>query len=210
MIKIRKSTFETNSSSSHCLVYSQANPNRIEYKLETDNGVLTIHFKSYGWCGPNDQDILASSNDKLDYIMTRLCRHLGWECDKNGWCIDDVSYSKAEEMIETGAIYEIDEARELLVRIQDLCPEIKEVEFELNYFGDVFGEIDHQSQDLLDNEDLINIIFNKSCLILITNDNSDYYEIFNEDLKPGLNKTSSRWTGEEYNCYNITEEDFEK
>ena len=82
MKKIRKGIFETNSSSSHALVYSQKNPNRIEYELKTDNGVLTIHFRDYGWSGPESfygfgtDDILASSNDKLDYVATRLCIHL--------------------------------------------------------------------------------------------------------------------------------------
>ncbi len=82
MKKIRKGVFETNSSSSHSLVYSQKNPNRIEYELKTDNGVLTIHFRDYGWSGPESfygfgtDDILASSNDKLDYVATRLCIHL--------------------------------------------------------------------------------------------------------------------------------------
>ena len=37
MIQIRNSVFETNSSSSHALVYSQKNPNNIKYELKTDN-----------------------------------------------------------------------------------------------------------------------------------------------------------------------------
>ena len=48
MIKIRNNVFETNSSSSHSLVYSKANPNRIEYKLNNDNGIVIIHFRTYG------------------------------------------------------------------------------------------------------------------------------------------------------------------
>ena len=214
MYKVRNSIFETNSSSSHALVYSQANPNRIEYKLETDNGVLTIHFRDYGWSGPESltgfgtDDILASSNDKLDYVMTTLCRHLNWGDEHY------TTYEEAKVMIANGAIYENDEARALLVRIQDLCPEIMEVKFELNVdeYGDPFGSIDHQSQDLLNNEDLIEVIFNKGCLIVIDNDNSDYYDTFNESLEPGLNTGLRAYVDSSftYSKYNITEKDFEK
>jgi len=214
MLKVRNSVFETNSSSSHALVYSQTNQNRIEYKLETDNGVLTIHFRDYGWSGPESfygfgtDDILASSNDKLDYVMTSLCRQLNWGEEH------DTTYDEAKVMIANGAIYENDEARALLEKIQDLCPEIKEIKFELNVdeYGDPFGSIDHDSQDLLDDEDLIKVIFNKGCLIVIDNDNSDYYDAFNPTLKPGLNTGVQVYVGSDHTCskYNITEEDFEE
>ncbi len=214
MYKIRNNLFETNSSSSHALVYSQANPNRIEYKLETKDGVLTIHFRDYGWTGPGHlvgfgtDDILASSNDKLDYVMTSLCRHLNWGDEH------DPTYEEAKTMIANGAIYEIDEARALLVRIQDLCPEIKEIRFKVNAdkYSNPFGSIDHQSQDLLDDEDLIEVIFNKGCLIVIDNDNSNYYVAFDSSLKPGLNSglKSSADSSCTYSKYNITEKDFEE
>ena len=207
MFKVRNNVFETNSSSSHSLVYSQKNPNRIEYKLQTDNGILTIHFRDYGWCGPDSfdgfgtDDILASSNYKLDYVMTRLCRHLNWGEEH------DPTHEEAKIMISNGAIYEVDEAAELLEKIQKLCPEIKEIRFELNEYGDPFGSIDHESRDLLDGENLINIIFNKGCLIVIDNDNSSHYEFFNEYLKPGEGSLYG-WGGKR-SVYNITEKDFE-
>ena len=211
MKKIRKGVFETNSSSSHSLVYSQKNPNRIEYKLKTDNGVLTIHFRDYGWYGPESfygfgtDDILASSNDKLDYVATRLCIHLNWGEEH------DTTYKDAEQMLANGVVDE--ELEELLDKIKELCPEIKEVRFELNAdgYGDPFGSIDHQSQDLLDNENLISIIFNKGCIIVIDNDNSDYYQFFDPDLKPVRNE-GLRYCGssDTYTEYNITETDFEE
>lgn len=211
MLKVRNSIFETNSSSSHALVYSQANPNRVEYKLETDNGVLTIHFRDYGWNGPSSfygfgtDDILASSNDKLDYVATKLCRHLNWENDDKGY----ITHKDAEQMISNGIVDE--ELDDLLNKIKDLCPEVKEINFELNVeeYGDPFGSIDHQSQDLLDDEDLIKVIFNKGCLIIIDSDNSRYYEAFNPELKPGLNEhIPTPYTTK--TVYNITEKDFEE
>lgn len=212
MIKIRNNVFETNSSSSHSLVYSKANPNRIEYKLETDNGILTIHFRDYGWSGPESltgfgtDDILASSNDKLDYVATTLCRHLNWGEEH------DTTHKEAEQMIAAGIVYEWIE--DLLGKIKEKCPEVKEIKFELNVddYGDPFGSIDHQSQDLLDDEDLINVIFNKGCLIVIDNDNSDYYDAFNPSLEPGLNTGIKLYVDSPYTCskYNITEKDFEE
>jgi len=211
MLKIRNDVFETNSSSSHALVYSQKNPNRIEYKLETDNGVLTIHFRDYGWSGPESltgfgtDDLLVTSNDKLDYVATTLCRQLNWGDEH------DTTHKEAEQMIAAGLVYE--ELEDLLEKIKEKCQEVKEIKFELNAeeYGDPFGSIDHQSQDLLDDEDLMRVIFNKGCMIVIDNDNSDYYDAFNPTLKPGLNTGVQVYVGSNYTCskYNITEKDFE-
>lgn len=209
MLKIRNSVFETNSSSSHALVYSQKNPNRIEYELKTDNGVLTIHFRDYGWSGPESltgfgtDDLLLASNDKLDYVATTLCRNLNWGEEHY------TTHKEAEQMIAAGIVYE--QLEDLLEKIKEKCPEVKGVKFELNIeeYGDPFGSIDHQSQDLLNNEDLIKIIFNKGCMIVIDNDNSDYYQFFDLELEPGLNRKA--WPGgSTWNVYNITEKDFEE
>lgn len=48
MIKIRQNIFETNSSSSHSLIYSQKNPNNLDYHLDTENNVVAVHFHEYG------------------------------------------------------------------------------------------------------------------------------------------------------------------
>ena len=115
-------------------------------------------------------------------------------------------------MIAAGIVYEWIE--DLLGKIKEKCPEVKEIKFELNVddYGDPFGSIDHQSQDLLDDEDLINVIFNKGCLIVIDNDNSDYYDAFNPSLEPGLNTGIKLYVDSPYTCskYNITEKDFEE
>lgn len=119
----------------------------------------------------------------------------------------------------------MDDVQNLLGEIKALCPDIKGFEFKLNIkdgydiddeyveFSDYpFGLIDHQSQDLLYNEDLTKIIFNKGCLIVIDNDNSDYYDWFNPMLKPGKNENVKRYPDSRYTStiYNITEEDFEE
>ena len=115
-------------------------------------------------------------------------------------------------MITDGVVDE--ELEDLLNKIKELCPEVKKIEFELNAdgYGDPFGSIDHQSQDLLDNEDLISIIFNKGCIIVIDNDNTNYYDAFNPTLEPGLNTGVKEYIDSTYTCskYNITEKDFEE
>jgi len=212
MIKIRKNVFETNSSSSHCLVYSRKNPDRYEPKLETEDGILTIHFRTYGWTGPEDAfgntlDILSTANDKLDYVMTYLCRWKGYtpEGDDRYW----YSLEECEKMVEDGQLEKDEDVEYLLSNIKSNCPEIKEIKFELNTDSyNPFGYIDHESNDLLSGENLLNIIFNKGILILITNDNSDYYQIFDDTLPAG-NCQKTGWGGI-YQVYNITEKDFEE
>ena len=115
-------------------------------------------------------------------------------------------------MIAAGIVYE--ELEDLLEKIKEKCSEVKKIKFELNAeeYGDPFGSIDHQSQDLLDDEDLIEIIFNKGCLIVIDNDNSCYYDAFNPSLQPGLNTGLKAYvdSSSTYSKYNITEKDFEE
>lgn len=66
MINIRNSVFETNSSSSHSLVFSKKNRG-YSYDLPVDeDGVLTIPYGEFGW-GP---DILKTPIEKLSYLIT--------------------------------------------------------------------------------------------------------------------------------------------
>lgn len=66
MINIRNSVFETNSSSSHSLVFSKKNRG-YSYDLPVDeNGVLVIPYGEFGW-GP---DILKTPIEKLSYLIT--------------------------------------------------------------------------------------------------------------------------------------------
>lgn len=190
---IRFNTFETNSSSAHSLVYSKKNPNRVEYrlKLEEDNSLL-IHFHSYNWQGPAETgDILSKANDKLDYIMSLLCSIIHWD-EPFDFLEQD------EEYVKSTICEEVPAAKKLLDDIREVIPEITDIHFALNYEGwdseSATGEIDHQSAWGLGSDDYLNIIFNKGCLILVTNDNEDYYSTDKND-----------------DCiYLITEKDFEK
>lgn len=167
---------------------------------------------------------MATANDKLDYVMTYLCYHLNWALDEdNDWY--GLSLDQATEKLFGGVLSTLPDVTELLSRIQALCPDVKEFTFTLDvkeFYDDEtcetrpyseypFGYIDHQSQQLLDGEDLINIIFNKGCIIIIDGDNQPYYRAFDPELKPGVNSgLISEYSGETYTVYNITEEDFEE
>jgi hypothetical protein len=150
--------------------------------------------------------------------------HLNWDLDEDqDWY--GISLNQAVAKLNSGIIDTVEPVRNLLNSIQALCPDIVNFTFTLDveeYFDEEtgetkayttypFGYIDHDSQDLLDGEDLINIIFNKGCIIVIDNDHSMYYKFFDEKLKPGQNENLiSEYSGEKYSAYNITEEDFEK
>ena len=207
---IRNKIFETNSSSAHTLVYSKERPERFDFNLDTDeDGIVTIHFREYGWSGPEETgSLLTHSNDKLDYIMTMLCYCKGWDLEKE----EAQTLLDNEEELEEYLLEE-PKVSDLLDEIRGICPKVKGFKFELNsnWSGYTFGHIDHQSQDLLDDEsvsDLINIIFNKGCMIVIDNDNSNYYTSFSSYLQPGLNTIANPFT--DGTRYNITEKDFEE
>ena len=212
MIKIRNNVFETNSSSSHCLVYSKANPDRVDYNsLEIKDGLLTINLRTFGWGGPEELgDLLADANSKLDYISTYFLHHLNWELANDDESY--ISYERASKLNLVETVLDVDNFERLIDEIKRVRPDFKEFEIVLNEDGDAFGEIDHQSQDLLDHltiEEVVNkVLFNKGCIIVIDNDNSCYYTDFNPMLKPGLNEQS--WFGGSTSyTYNITEKDFE-
>lgn len=213
MIKIRNNVFETNSSSSHSLVFSKKKPNRVDYNsLEIKDGLLTINLRTFGWSGPEELgDLLADANSKLDYIATYFLYYLNWELAN-----DDeyhISYERASNLNLVETALDVDKFESLINAIKKVRPDFKEFEIILNEDGDAFGEIDHQSQDLLNeytmNEIVNKILFNKGCIIVIDNDNSCYYDAFNSSLKPGLNEQS--WlNGSIDHTYNITENDFEE
>ena len=85
MIKIRNNVFETNSSSSHSLVYKHPNAknwqNKCYYKKgesefwygwdDENKGYLTINFEGYGW---QRKEVIKSFEEKLNYLMTYFAR----------------------------------------------------------------------------------------------------------------------------------------
>lgn len=168
MIKIRNSVFETNSSSSHSLVFSKVDRGH-DYDLPVDeNGVLTIPFGEFGW-GP---DILRTPLEKLSYIVT----------DRGGWSYDDDNKSWDEILEE---LKENDEIQQVIKIVKRNVPAVKEVTFKPASDFYPRGYIDHESQGTSRNADTEDIIFDNSIIILIDNDNSrnfgDYFDDWNGD-----------------------------
>ena len=158
MIKVRSSVFETNSSSSHSLVFSKVNRGH-SYDLPVDeNGVLTIPFGEFGW-GP---EVLKTPLEKLSYIVT----------DRGGWQYDDDEkpWEKIlEELKENAKIQQIIK----IVKRND--PAVKEVTFAPASEVYPRGYIDHESIGTSKRAKVEDIIFNSNIIILIDNDNSSYF-----------------------------------
>jgi len=151
MKQIRRKVFETNSSSSHSLVYSKKDRG-YNYDLPVDkDGVLTIPFGEFRW-GP---EILTTPMQKLSYYIT-----------------DNFS----GQGIDVQEVYDTKEAKYLISIIKKNCPQVKEVRFKESEEDIDFGYVDHQSVGTSTGErDLEKLIFSNSIIILIDNDNSDHY-----------------------------------
>lgn len=173
MIKIRISVFETNSSSSHSLVYSNKDRGYC-YDLPVDeNGVLVIPFGEFGW-GP---EILKTPIEKLSYFITDHAPYIE-DDDKMDW----------DELIEL-VLKKSEHIRDVIKIIKSNCPQVREIKFEKASDYWVLGYVDHQScgtsNDAASIEDLI---FNNSVLVLIDNDNSCIFE----DYRPWYDYTNNK------------------
>ena len=181
MFKIRNGCFETNSSSSHSIALSKK-VRGFNYDLPVDeDGVLTIPFGEFGWSA----NLLKTPIEKLSYYITD---NLPWDdlgIDYDYWMIDlknigDSWDEVCEKLKETEAF------SKMISKIKSCCPEVKSVEFEQNRCGEYpFGYVDHQSCGTSHEDDISfeDLIFNNSSIIIIDNDNSCYFEDWdNEDL----------------------------
>ena len=181
MIKIRKGTFETNSSSTHSIVISDKDRG-YSYDLPVDeNGILTLTFDEFGW-GP---DVLNTPYEKLTYLLTQMANDI----------LNEEEFHHFELGLTT--LTESKEIESLLDMLKDSCENIKDFEWEscCGYYP--FGYIDHQSCGTANEEEPEELIFNNKILILIDNDNSchfeDYFPSFpNSKPKKDLEKLFDR------------------
>lgn len=182
MIKIRRGTFETNSSSTHSIVISDKDRG-YSYDLPVDeNGILTLTFGSFGW-GP---DVLNTPYEKLTYLLTQMAQ--------------DILNDEELDNFELGltALTESEEIESLLDMLRDRCEYINDFEWKQNDDGYYpFGYIDHASYGTAKEEKPEELIFNNKILILIDNDNSchfeDYFPSFpNSKPKKDLEKLFDR------------------
>lgn len=158
MIQIRKSVFETNSSSSHSLVISKKDRG-YDYDLPVDeNGTLVIPFGWFEW-GP---EILKTPMEKLSYKVTDLM----------GRC--DTWHKPPKEIYKM--IDENKEIQKVVHLIKHHCPQVKEVVFKL-HDDSTFpcGDIDHESWGTSNGVETKRLIFDNSVIIVIDNDNDCHF-----------------------------------
>lgn len=152
MKTIRRSVFETNSSSTHSIsIVSKDNYQNLK------QNVIVAEFGEFGW----GYDNLNTVYEKLSYVLTMI-QYKVHECDDLNKIKESMYYKWLYEMIQqyTGATLEINETGD-------------------EYYN--MGYIDHQSTDILDEywsdieeefkSNMKEIIFNDKYSIKIDNDN---------------------------------------
>ena len=142
MIQIRKGVFETNSSSSHSLVYradSRTGKNKKSdknyninlydfYGDDPENGILAVSFGCYNWNG----DPCTHFRTKLAYLLTQTVRGSGFEYWGNELGYDNAIKIKNQEdwdnVIENYVMKDPEILR-ILDFIKSKCPQIKGFKF---------------------------------------------------------------------------------
>lgn len=141
MIKIRKNVFETNSSSSHSLVYEvnsrtgDINKPDIDYDIhlydfagdDPKKGILAIHFGEYGW----GSDPCDSFRSKLSYLMTQNIPGHGMEYYGNVYDKKEIRIETQEQWDEVIEKYVLTDPKiiKILDLIKEKCPHIKGFKF---------------------------------------------------------------------------------
>ena len=201
MIKIRNNVFETNSSSTHSLVFSKKD-RKSEYPLELDayhqcyddveNGLLCIKFGEFGW-GPA---ILVDARDKLNYLMTQVANEVIDTYDED----ENLSWTEIQEKLLADKKVE-----HILDIVKFHVPGVKGFKFlrpgeypdddEEPEFGYTYpiGYIDHQSWGTANEVEPEELIFNDKILILIDNDNSDTFYDYREHENGIWHEDTKTW-----------------
>ncbi len=153
-IKIRRGTWETNSSSTHALVVKKETPKELP---------LFAYFGlgDFGW----EQAKYCDKDTKCCYLNTALYdRYVGYMDDKNKY------YEYRNKIIE-------------ILKNYGIHSEWKDIEqigaYDYNYYIDHCNELDEFIEVILDNPELlIDWLFNDESLLVTDNDNSEmeYYE----------------------------------
>lgn len=189
MIKIRKGTFESNSSSMHTLV-RVGSKDKVDvltdkYNHQLDFPHVSEHSRVYkydedsNYCfGPS---VLTRPLDKATYLISLFA-----------------NLSGAEE------IDEIEHYEEILAEVQKSYPDFRgwrknEVKDE-DWWHHPFGSVDHQSRDILDDiefEDVLKTINDPLCVYLIISDGYDLREDFDKYgiLANGGEVVAPNWWG---------------
>ncbi len=173
MKQIRRNVFETNSSSSHAISFSNSKHTLDYTQLVPDSdGVIHCWFDEFGWgyCG---EDETNSAQIKLNYLVTQICETN--DCPRP-WCCKEYELQEAAEAVmETDDFKMIEE--DIISTLKEHGIPAEKIVVEANQEG----YVDHQSvcgiRALLPDgcETYSDFVFDKGYDLLIANDN-DYSE----------------------------------
>lgn len=173
MKQIRRNVFETNSSSSHAISFSNSKHTLDYTQLVPDSdGVIHCWFDEFGWgyCG---EDETNSAQIKLNYLATQICETN--DCPRP-WCCKEYELQEAAEAVmETDDFKMIEE--DIISTLKEHGIPAEKIVVEANQEG----YVDHQSvcgiRALLPDgcEAYSDFVFDKGYDLLIANDN-DYSE----------------------------------
>lgn len=95
MIKIRKGTFETNSSSTHTLVFGK--------NTDEENMPLAKHIK-IEWIDTDDYYYLEGVKEKLSYLISHIANKVKWDCNTYEELLEEIQdnfeYKEIAEFIK--------------------------------------------------------------------------------------------------------------
>ena len=170
MKQIRRNVFETNSSSSHAISFSNSNHNLDYTQLVPDiNGVIHCHFAQFGWWYSGEGDT-NSAKVKLNYLITQICETN--DCIRP-WCCEKYEIQEtAESVMETDDFKMLEE--DIVHTLKEQGINAKKIVVD----SDREGYVDHQSvcaiRNILPDEcgTYSDFVFDKGYDLLITNDNA--------------------------------------
>lgn len=168
--QVRRSVFETNSSSTHSLSITNGNLHESNLYVDDFDNKVHVEFGEFGW----EVKSYTDQYTKLQYLVTMLAT-------TEGGGLTDI-----EDFFETNGFKKINELIKSYCNCDGIVidSEIKIDSYEWNgnveYYLDFDGYIDHQScecyhniDEFLDyyNTDIINFIFNNGVVLHTDNDN---------------------------------------
>ena len=170
MKQIRRNVFETNSSSSHAISFSNSKHTLDYTQLVPDSdGVIHCWFDEFGW-GYFGEDETNSAQIKLNYLVTQIYETN--DCPRL-WCCERYEIQEAvESVMETDDFKMLEEDIIHTLREHDINAKKIVVDAERE------GYVDHQSvcaiKNILPDEcgTYSDFVFDKGYDLLITNDNA--------------------------------------
>ena len=190
MRQVRRNVFETNSSSSHAISFSNSKHNLDYTQLVPDNdGVIHCRFDEFGW-GYDGEDETNSAQIKLNYLVTQICETN--DCPRP-WCCEKYEVQEAaESVMETDDFKMLEEDIIHTLKKQGINAKKIVVDPEQE------GYVDHQSvcaiRNVLPDEcgTYSDFVFDKGYDLLIANDNA-YFEEELMEVAQNNDSTIVKW-----------------